>query len=710
MRLKSIFIFIAALSLLGCGDDEPSVTPTEAQIAQCPGDAAEVLARIEEILPKLTIDQKAVLMAGRSSLPIEGTWDTPAITEHGIPGLRMIDGPRGASKIAGNATAFPVAVARGATFDPEIERAVGATIAREVRGVGSNVLLAPTVNVLRHPRWGRAQETYGADPLHIGIFGAAFIEGAQAEGMITTVKHYAVNSIEDTRLSGDVTIEPRALREIYLKPFERAVKQAHVASVMTAYNSVNGSFASENAELLAILYDDWGYAGFTMSDWVWGTQDTLKAVHAGLDLEMPIPKIYGPALAEAVRAGEVDEALLDRSVRRILFAQFCYGIDELDNERDPSLVETAEARELALRAAQRSLVLLKNDADALPLSDAEGFRLVVMGRLADVENIGDNGSSDVHPTPGTIVTPYQGLLARAGSNSVELLDDLEVPEQLEALEAADAVVLVVGYTHVDEGEGEGVPFGAGDRESLSLRPEDVALIDAVTALHERVIVVMEGGAAFTLGAQLDEIEALVMAWYPGVEGGTAIADLLFGDENFSGRLPVSFSTLEEHLPPFENEKPEEGQPTTTYGYFHDYRLFDEEEIEPLFPFGFGLSYVEVAYEAMRLSRTTAGPDDVIEVEVDVQNLGERSVIETVQVYVQTPGAAVSRPVRDLRAFAQIELPPGEEGTVTLAFPVSELGYWDEASQAFVLEPGVHLVEAGTNARELPLSAELTIEP
>jgi beta-glucosidase len=703
MRPLHTFLLLASLALLACGDDSTSIEPTEAQIAQCPGDARDVLTRVEGILAKLTLDEKARLMAGSTALPLDRTWETPSMPSHGIPGFRMIDGPRGVSKFAGKATAFPVAMARGATFDPAIERAVGGMIAREVRGLGSNVLLAPTVNVLRHPRWGRAQETYGADPLHIGVFGAAFVEGAQAEGIITTIKHYAVNSIEDVRLDLDVTVDERSLREIYLPPFERAVKEAHVASVMTAYNSVNGSYASENAELLSILYDDWGYAGFTMSDWLFGTHDTVKSVHAGLDLEMPHAQIYGSSLASAVRAGDVDEALLDRSVRRMLFAQLCYGLDGLDNAPNPALVETAEARALALRAAQRSLVLLKNEGGALPLSDAEGFSIAVMGRLADVENIGDNGSSDVEPTEGSIVTPYQGLVARAGSNPVVLLDDLTDLGQLATLESADAVVLVVGYTHEDEGEGQGVPNGSGDRASLTLHTEDVALIMAVTALHARVIVVMEGGSAIALGDELAGIEALVMAWYPGVEGGTAIADLLFGDENFSGRLPTSFAASEDQLPPFENDQLE-----TTYDYFHDYRLFDEEGIDPLFPFGFGLSYVSVAYDALRLASSTPGPDDTIQIEVDLENLGDRSVIETVQVYVRPPGIAVPRAARDLRAFGQLELGAGQSGTLTLTFPARELGYWDVASRAFVIEPGPHVVEVGRNARDLPLLAELTI--
>jgi len=704
MRSPLALALVASFSLFGCGDDageDPfDVTPTDAQIAYCPGDATDALTRAERALRQLTLEQKAALMAGTAPLPMGGSWKTMSISALGIPAYRMIDGPRGASLVAGHATPFPVAAARGATFDPELERRVGAAIARETRGLGANVLLAPTVNVLRHPRWGRAQETYGADPLHIALFGAAFVEGVQAEGIVSTVKHYALNSIENGRLSIDVLADARTMREIYLPPFERIVKEAKVATVMTAYNSVNGSFASENAELLSILYDDWGFAGFTMSDWMYGTHDTVKAVHAGLDLEMPNPKIYGPALAAAVQAGEVDEALLDRSVRRLLFTAFCYDVGSIEGDR--SLVETDEARALALEVAQRSLVLLQNEGGALPLSDEEGFSIAVLGRLADAENIGDTGSSHVNPSPGTVVTPYQGLVARAGSNPVELLEASD-PELAEKLASFDAVVLVVGYTAEDEGEGEG-SFGAGDRASLSLRDEDLALIEAVAPLHERVILVIEGGSAVVLTDVVEHVEAIVMAWYPGVEGGTAIADLLFGDVNFSGRLPTSFPADEAHLPPFENDVA-----STTYGYFHDYRHLDAEGLDPLFPFGYGLSYVEVSYSAIRLSKDTARAGDVIDVEVDVTNEGDRSVLETVQVYVRPPGEVVSRPVRDLRAFGQVELGAGETKTVTLSIRVDELGYWDEAAGAFVLEPGVHLVEAGRHARDLPQYTELLLE-
>jgi beta-glucosidase len=687
----------------GCGARENGDAIDPAAVAAaldayCPIDHVAVEARIDDILVRLDLDAKVGLVAGTGLGG--GAWRAGGLPDEGIPPLACVDGPRGVSKFAGKATAFPVAMARGATFDPELERRVGAAIAREVRAQGANLLLAPTMNVLRHPLWGRAQETYGEDPLHIGDMAVAFVEGAQAHVPVVA-KHYAVNSIEDTRLEVDVTVDERTLREIYLPHFERVVNEAHVAGMMTAYNSVNGEYCSQNPTLVRdILKGEWRFQGFVVSDWLWGTHDTVPAALAGLDLEMPIPKIYGDDLANAVRAGEVDEAIVDEMVRRILRAQLCHEHDVNPSIADASLLETAETRALAREVATRATVLLRNEGEALPLPREAGANFVVTGPLADVENIGDTGSSDVDSTE--IVTPLEGLLAAAGDATItHLASAPATPEDEATLAAADAVIVVVGLTAAEEGEHF---IGAGDRDSLALPAAHVAWIQAVAAHNDRVIVIVEGGGAITMDDFLMDVEAVLFAWYPGVEGGHALADLLFGEASPSGRLPITFPRAEADLPPFDNVSL-----AVTYGPHHGYRHLDHEGIAPLFPFGFGLGYAPVTYAEPALSRSTVDGEDMIVVSVDVTNQGTRAVRETVQVYVGPQTADVdTRYVRELRGHVQVELAAGETKPVAIEVPVSRLVWWETDERAFVGFDGEQRVEVGPNARDLMLAGVVSL--
>jgi beta-glucosidase len=379
-------------------------TPTPATIAYCgAADDAAIEERITTLLGELTVADKVALMSGAGMM--EGSWRVLGNEALGLPGLRMLDGPRGVSAFRGlNATACPVAMLRGATFDPELERRVGAAMAVEMRSVGADTILAPTINVLRHPRWGRAQETYSEDTHHMGEMAVAYIEGVQSEGVLATAKHFAANSIEGTRHTVDVSVDERTLREIYLPHFRRAVQEARVASVMSAYNKVNGFYCDMQAHLLGdILKDEWQFAGYVVSDWIVGTHSSVESVRAGLDIEMPTNPFFS-MLPRQVRSGEIEERELDESVRRILRAQLCYGLDEravtLD---DPTRRETPEHLALAREVARRGIVLLKNEprsgetAPVLPL-DATIGSIALLGRNADVENIGDTGSSSVMPS------------------------------------------------------------------------------------------------------------------------------------------------------------------------------------------------------------------------------------------------------------------------------------------------------------------------
>lgn len=700
----SLAVSLAAIS---CGGESRPATATPAVRDYCGADYVEVERRIDRALASLDLGEKLAIVHGEPS-PLDGiAWNVPGVPEHDIPPFRMIDGPRGVSRLAGNATAFPVAMARGATFDPELERRIGQAIGEEVRAVQRNVLLGPTMNILRHPRWGRAQETYGEDPWHMGNMALGFIEGAQTQVPVTA-KHFAVNSIENTRHSVNVTVDERTLREVYLPHFRRAIFDGNVAGVMSAYNSVNGEFCSENVHLLRdILKTEWNFQGFVVSDWG-GTEASTptvnhaaRAANAGLDLEMFTEIIYGADLSDAITDGLVQESQVDEMIRRQFRARLCYHFDTNPPVADPTVLESAAHRALAREAAERSFVLLKNQGSVLPITRGAGQDIVVTGSLANFENLGDTGSSSV--TSANIVTALEGLMGAANGSTVTYMDhDPTTGPDQATITAADYVIVVAGLTANDEGEGD---IGAGDRTTLALSAADVQWINDVAALSSKVIVVLEGGAAITMGNFLPNVEAVLFAWYPGVEGGTALANVLYGDVNPSGRLPIVFPVAEADLPPFDNVSTQ-----VTYDYFHGYRHLDHHATTPLFPFGFGLSYTTFTYANLVVDPGAGNASATIRVSVDVTNSGSRAGRETVQLYVGAPASTVApRFVRDLRAVEQVVLTPGQTQTVTLEVPVADLAIWDTATNAFRVESTQYKIEVGSSSRDLPLTMNVGIQ-
>jgi beta-glucosidase len=478
-----------------------------------------------------------------------------------------------------------------------------------------------------------------------------------------------------------------------------AVQEAHVGSVMSAYNKVNGSYCAENFHLLRdILKGDWGFPGFVESDWVFGTRSTVSSALAGLDVEMPFPVFYGVRLVNAVNAGDVPEETIDEAVRRILRMKFCFRLDVDPPVPNPALVESQEHTDLALEVERNAIVLLKNEGPegpVLPLDRSGPGSIVVVGALADLENLGDTGSSDVQPS--YVITPLEGIQNRAGPVTVTYVPANPLTPGDEAVvAAADAAVVVAGLTEDDEGEGL---VGAGDRDTLLLSSEQEQLIADVAGLNGTTIVVLEGGGAIVTENWVNDVEGILMAWYPGQEGGHAIADVLFGDTNPSGKLPITFPQSEADLPEFINDQNE-----VTYDYYHGYRYLDRNLTDPRFPFGYGLSYTTYAYSNLTLSDTTVAPDGTLQVGVDVTNTGGVAGEEVVQLYVSYVGSSVDRPVRDLKGFARVELDPGETKTVSLTVRADDLAYYDVAAGAWVVEPISYVAHVGPSSRDLPLSA------
>lgn len=712
-------LVILALTLCACDDGadsdagvdagasdagEPHVPmafePTDETRAYCQGDDDAIEARITDLLGQMTLADKADLMAGAAVAIIDNSWRVPGNEALGIPGLRMLDGPRGLSRFSNfNGTAFPVGMMRGATWDPALEERVGAAMAREIRSVGADVLLAPTINILRHPRWGRAQETYSEDPHHMAELGVAFVRGVQGEGVIASAKHFAVNSIDDTRHEVDVRLEERTLREVYLPHFRRVVQEGQVGSVMSAYNRVNGDYCDLNRHLLTdILKGGWGFSGFVESDWILGTHGDGESVAAGLDIEMPNDANFR-FLRRAVQAGEITEHDIDASVRRILRAQLCFGLDTRERTPDdPSARETADHLALAREVARRGVVLLKNEADALPLDRAVQTNVVLLGRNVNEDNIGDEGSSRVQPSD--VVTALEGLEAGAPGVTFTVIEGAITTADEATVSGADAVIVVTGLQAEDEGEAD---IGGGDRDDLALPADQVTLIQAAAALNDRVIVVLEGGAALLVEDFVDDVEALLMAFYPGSEGGHALAELLFGDTSPSGRLPFTWPRDEGDLPEFDNVAVQ-----VTYDYLHGYRYQEEQGVAPRFPFGHGLGYTSFSLANLTVGAATYGPTDTITLEVEITNTGAVAGRHTVQAYVTASGSRVTRAPRDLRAFAQVELEPMQTQTVELSFPARDLGFWDDSAGAWEVEALSYELAVGSSAADLPLTAGFDI--
>ncbi len=680
---------------------------------------AQIDAKARRLLAQLTLEEKISLMSGDTpfwpglaEMMAPGgyasrPWVAGAVPRLGIPGIRFVDGPRGI--ILKGATTFPVSMARGAAWDAALEERIGDAIGRELRALGGNHFGGVCVNLLRHPAWGRAQETYGEDPYHLGMLGAALARGVQGHVM-ACAKHFALNSMENARFTVDVTIDPRALHEIYLAHFKRIV-DAGVASVMSAYNRVNGEWCGQNRTLLTgILKKQWGFEGYVMTDFIFGMRDARTAALAGQDVEMPFRMRFGRELQALVEGGGVPADRIEDAALRVLRQQVRFAQGRDPTRYSPAVVGCAAHRQLAREAAQKSIVLLKNDRGLLPFAGVR--RLAVVGRLAAMPNTGDGGSSNTQPA--NVVTPLDGLRAALGGPAVDFDDGADPVRAGRTAAAADAAVVVVGYTHADEGEyippdlmerfapafpppeaaeaalaekiltGGAAPEGGfspgGDRESLTLLPRDEQLVQAVAATQPRTVVVLMIGSAVITEAWRERVGAIVVLWYPGMEGGHALADVLLGRVSPGGRLPCTFPRQAADLPFFDRDAAR-----MTYDRWHGYRKLARDGAAAAFPFGFGLSYTTWRHADFRLARARLGVADTLEASVDVTNTGRTAGDEVVQLYVSAPASDVERAPRELKAFARVSLAPGETRRVALSLPVADLAFFDPAN-GWTVEP------------------------
>jgi beta-glucosidase len=664
---------------------------------------------VPALLAELTLEEKASLCSGADF------WNTKAVERAGVPAVMLTDGPHGLRKQATSAdhvgladsvpaTCFPPAVALGSSFDADLVERVGRALGAESRTEHVAVLLGPGINIKRSPLCGRNFEYLSEDPLVSGLLGAALARGIQSAGVGACVKHFAANNQETDRARVSAEVDERTLREVYLAGFERVVTDAKPWMVMCSYNKVNGTYASEHPWLLTdVLRTEWGFDGVVVSDWG-AVNDRVAALRAGLDLQMPATggHVTDAEIVAAVRAGDLDEAVLDRAVERILTLL----ARSLPAVREGGTFDVAAHHALAREAAADCAVLLKNDpVDGVPLLPLDPAATVaVIGEFARTPRYQGAGSSQVNPT--RLDDAWTAIRELAGDRAVfapgfgledSANDEALRAEAVEAARGADVAVLFLGLPASHESEGF-------DRRHILLPAAQTALLAAVAEVNPRVVVVLANGSTVQVSDWGHHAAAILEGWLLGQAGGGAIADLLAGRANPSGRLAETVPLRLQDNPSYLNFPGELGVVRYGEGVFVGYRGYDAREQDVSYPFGHGLSYTTFGYSDLDVTLDEEGGT----VSVTVANTGSRAGKEVVQVYVGPPASAVARPVRELKAFAKVALEPGESRRVDLTLTRRDLSYFDARQRRWVVEAGEYAVAVGASSRDLRLTTTGTV--
>jgi beta-glucosidase len=653
--------------------------------------------RAELLVKAMTLDEK-IAQIHMLDLRGEKPREVPGIARLGLPAFKITNGPLGAgpgdSSRPQPATALPSAMALAASWDPALAETFGRIAGEEVAARPEHLLEAPGVNIARVPQNGRNFEYFGEDPYLAARVVVPEVRGIQGAGVLAEVKHYAANNQEDARKIIDEIIDERTLREIYLPAFEASVKQGNVAAVMCAYPSVNGQFMCENFHLLKdVLRGEWGFQGFVQSDYT-ANQSTLPAANAGLDLSMKNDEHYSANFKEAIRTKQLDESVLDTMLTRRFTQMFKFGF--FDHPFSHVEVDAKKNGAVARDIAEKSAVLLKNAGGLLPLSVASVHTIALIGPYAGSAHTGGGGSSAVAPL--YTVSPTDGLKNVAGPNvTINYNDGSDAAAAGAAAKSADVALVMVGNK-----DREGA-----DRPNLSLPDKQDELISAVAAANPRTVVVLKTGGP-VLMPWLDRVPVVLEAWYPGEEDGNAVADLLFGKANPSGKLPLTFPKAEGDTPAHTREQwpGVNGKATYSEGLKVGYRWYDAQNIEPMFPFGFGLSYTTFTIRNLDVPKqATAGQP--MSVTVEVVNTGKRSGADVVQIYVASPVSA-GEPPHQLRGFEKVALAPGESKRVTIQLDGRAFSIWDTTKNGWAVVPGQYTIFAGDSSRNLPLRSDVAV--
>ena len=657
---------------------------------------AQALARARQIVARMTLDEKIAELHGvHDATRYRVVAGVPRL---GIPDLHMTNGPAGVGPGGASpqppATAMPAPIALAATWDPELARTYGKIEAQETRSLGSLLFESPDINIARVPQGGRVFESFGEDPFLDARISVAAIEGIQSTGIMANVKHYLANNQETDRHSVNEEIGERTLREIYMPAFEASIEQAHAASVMCAYPKVNGVFNCENAPLLnGVLKGEWGFDGFVLSDWG-ATHSTVASALNGLDLEMPSGVYFDAELRKAVDAGQVPVATIDEMLVRRFAKMIEFG--DFEPQPAPQPIPAFEHGAVARQIAAAGMVLLKNDGGVLPLDAKTLKSVLVVGPYAVRPSTGGGGSS--HVLPLYTITPYDGLNAALDLHiQMTVLDGSDIHAAVDAAKRAQVAFVMVGDEDTE-----------GRDQSLDLPAAQNELIKAVAHANAKTVVVLKSGSA-VLMPWIDSVAAILEAWYPGEEDGHAVADLLTGKVNPSGKLPLSFPrSAEDTLASNPDQYPGvNGVAHFSEGLEVGYRGYSAHNIAPLFPFGYGLSYTQFSFDGLKVTKQPGS--DAATVSFKVTNTGQRAGAEVAQVYLGFPPIAEgNEPPLQLKGFRKVMLNPGRSQTVEVKLDARAFSYWSEKAHAWVVAPGEFQVMVGDSSANTPLKASLAI--
>lgn len=676
----------------------------------------EIEQKIDSIISILTLEEKVQMLCGNT------LFSSPGIKKLGIKDLTYTDGPFGIREEIGarswtplglpndSATFFPTGSALAATWNPDLAFLYGVGLGEEALSRGKDVHLGPAVNITRTPLNGRTYEYLSEDPYLNSRLAVGYIKGVQSTGTASCVKHYAANNQESQRGTIDVKLNKRALYEIYLPAFKASIMEAGSYSIMSAYNKVDGQYCGENSYLLKnILRDEWKFQGMVISDWG-GTHSTVQAALNGLDVEMGTTRYFTPGMVDSVKSGKIPESIIDEKVRHILRVYFFTNNSTKNNHSGFGKVSTPEHHKIVYDVACQSIVLLKNSRNILPLDPAKNKNIVVIGENAVQTHASGGFGASVKAAHE--ITPLQGLQNRLGKTvNIRYVpgykskflsrfvpdntpDDLLIKQATEAAAKADVVLLFTGNNRSVETE-------SFDRLSLDLPFGQDKLIQAVCAANPKTIVVVVAGAPVNLHVADSASSAILYSWFNGSEAGNALADVVLGNVNPSGKLPFT-------LPVKLNDSPAHalgtfpGKNIVNYeeGIMVGYRWFDHKNISPAFPFGFGLSYTQFEYREMTGDKTNYGKNDTIRLKVRVANTGNRDGMETVQIYVGEINPEVLRPVRELKAFKKVNIQAGSEEEVLFHIPASDLSWFNDKKMTWELTSGNFQLSAGSSSRDL----------
>jgi len=665
---------------------------------------------IKNIISQMTLEEKAGLCSGLDF------WHTKAVERLGIPSIMVTDGPHGLRKqneeadhLGMNesvpATCFPSGSALASSWNRELIEKLGAALGEECQAENVAVILGPAANIKRSPLCGRNFEYFSEDPYLSSEIAKSHIKGVQSQGVGTSLKHFAVNNQEHRRLSVDAVLNERTLREIYLASFESAVKEAQPWTVMCSYNKVNGEYVSENEKLLSsILKDEWGHKGFVVSDWG-AVNHRVEGLKAGLELEMPSSDGFGDRkIVEAVKEGNLSEGILDKAVERLLSVIF----KAVDNKRDNAVYDKEAHHKLAREVASECMVLLKNEEEILPLK--KGSHIAVIGAFANTPRYQGGGSSHINPTK--LDNTYEEIKKLAGSESTvsyeqgfdlksDDIDEIMLFQAKEAAVKADVAVIFAGLPDRYESEGY-------DREHMRIPENQVYLIQEISKVQSNVVVVLSNGSPVEM-PWIASVKGVLEGYLGGQASGGAIADLLFGEVNPSGRLAETFPKDLRHNPSYINFPGEEDRVEYKEGLFVGYRYYDKKGIEPLFSFGYGLSYTSFEYTAISVDKNNLTDKDILEVSVHVKNTGNVPGKEVIQLYVKDMESSVIRPAKELKAFEKVALLPGEEKSVNFKLNKRAFAYYNTDIKDWHVESGEYEILVGSSSKDIRLKEVVYIK-